>query len=229
MFDKLVKLSKQLYPTGRAFRMFVGSEFEKLNNGIALSEERYYLDSYTTLNSILPDNANFTNLDATDWERRLGIPNGSLNSLATRKTTILRKMQAPGINPAKGHYLNLERELQLAGFNVFVYENIPANPPSFFPASITMNSNIQYGQKQYGGATQYGAVFTNKIANHIEEDKDLYYGLGGSYKSTFFIGGHPGNGWVADVPVTRKKEFRELILKIKQVQSIGFLFINYTP
>lgn len=231
MFDKLVQLSKQLYPTGRAFKMPIDGEFEKLTNAIAKSEERLYLDSYTILDAVLPDNNNFTVDDATDWERRLGMLNGSLNTLTDRKAAIIRKLNAPGINPAKGHYLNLERELNLAGFNVFVYENIPATAASSFAGAATLGgvtTQIQYGQKQYG-QFNYGVYYTNKIANHIDENLDMNFSLGGSYKSSFFIGGDALNGWVADIPLARKNEFRELILKIKQVQSIGFLFVNYTP
>ena len=119
----------------------------------------------------------------------------------------------------------------LAGFNVFVYENIPATAASSFAGAATLGgvtTQIQYGQKQYG-QFNYGVYYTNKIANHIDENLDMNFSLGGSYKSSFFIGGDALNGWVADIPLARKKEFRELILKIKQVQSIGFLFINYIP
>lgn len=231
MFDKLVQLSKQLYPTGRAFKMPIDGDFEKLTKAIARSEERLYLDSYTILDAVLPDNDNFTTDDATDWERRLGMLNGSLNTLTDRKAAITRKLNAPGINPAKGHYLNLERELNLAGFNVFVYENIPAIAASSFTGATTLGGitkPLQYGQQQYG-KFNYGVYYTNKIANSVEESIDAGFNIGGTYKSTFFIGGDGSNGFVADVPLARKKEFRELILKIKQVQSIGFLFINYTP
>lgn len=231
MFDKLLKLSKQLYPTGRAFKMPIDGEFEKLTKAIARSEERFYVDSYSILDTILPDNNNFTVDDATDWERRLGMPNGSLNTITDRKAAISRKLNAPGINPAKGHYLNLQRELRAAGFNVFVYENIPAIAASSFAGAASLGgvtTQLQYGQKQYG-QFNYGVYYVNKIANNIEEAFDMNFNLGGSYKSSFFIGGDSSNGFVANVPSSRKNEFRELILKIKQVQSIGFLFINYTP
>lgn len=231
MFDKLVQQAKQLYPTGRAFKMPFDSDFLKFTKAICRSEERFNNDAFLLLSSFLPDNDNFTTDDATDWERRLGLIDGSLNTLAARKAAITRKLNAPGINPAKGHYLNLERELQLAGFNVFVYENIPAIAASSFAGAATLGgitTKIQYGQKQYG-QINYGVYYTNKIANNIDENLDMDFSLGGSYKSSFFIGGDALNGWVAGVPLTRKKEFRELILKIKQVQSIGFLFINYTP
>lgn len=226
MFDKLVTLAKQLYPTGRAFKMPLSGDFEKLTNAIALSEERLYNDSYSILFAILPDNAGFTVDDATDWELRLGLPDGSLNTLANRKEAIKRKMNTPGVNPGKGHYLNLERELQLAGFSVYVHENIPAVSPIAAGYTSTLTP-IQYGQSNYGFPS-YGLTYSNKIANKINELEDLHFNLGGTYKSSFFIGGLT-LGTIANVPLVRKDEFRQLILKIKQVQSIGFLAINYTP
>lgn len=223
MFDNIIRLTKQLYPTGRAFKMPVDGFLESLHFGLGISEEKAYLDAVSILNSILPDNDNFTTDDATDWERRLGLITNTSTSLANRKLAILRKLQAPGINPAKGHYLNLQRELQLAGFDVYVHENIPAQSPLSF-SGIDNRVYVQHGQKQHGSLS-HGLTYTNKIANYIDEDKDKNFNLGGSFKSSFFIADLYGG--MANVPLSRKDEFRQLILKLKQVQSIGFLYINY--
>jgi len=226
MFDKLLRLSKILFPTGRAFKMFDGSEFEKLTKALSKSEERFYNDSKFLLWAILPDNSNFTADDCTDWERRLGLVYSPLSSVTDRKAAILRKLNAPGINPAKGHYLNLERELNLAGFNVKVYENIPVTDPSTAGWTI-LTTPVQYGNgNQYATSVQYGVNFSNKIANHIDESMDLDFNIGGDYPCVFFIGGATV-GSSANVPLVRKNEFRELILKIKQVQDVGLLYVNY--
>lgn len=223
MFDKFMQLTRQLYPTGRAFKMPYGGYLEKLHMGLAVSEAQVYEDAVSILDSILPDNANFTTDDATDWERRLGMQTNLSVSLADRKAAIIRKLNQPGINPAKGHYLNLERELQLAGFDVYVHENIPDQSPYAFSGIVTY-AEIQHGDTQHG-ILQHGINYTNKIANYIDETKDLYFSLGGTFKSSFFISDMYGG--MANVPLARKSEFRQLILKIKQVQSIGFLYINY--
>lgn len=226
MFDKLLRLAKILFPTGRAFKMFDGSEFEKLTKALSKSEERFYNDAKFLLWAVLPDNSNFTADDCTDWERRLGLTYSPLSSVTDRKAAILRKLNSPCINPAKGNYLNLERELNLAGFNVKVYENIPATDPVTAGWS-SLTTQIQYGvPSQYGGASQFGLAYSNKIANHIDEALDLSFSLGGSFACTFFIGGATV-GTSANIPAVRKNEFRELILKIKQVQDVGFLYINY--
>lgn len=223
IFEKIMSLTRQLYPTGRAFKMPFGGYLEKLHLGLSEREVQAYSDAVSILNSILPDNDNFTADDATDWERRLGMITNQSTSLSDRKLAITRKLQYPGKNPAKGHYLNLERELQLAGFDVYIFENIPAQAPFAF-SGINTTQQIQHGQTTHGFAV-HGLTYTNKIANRINESEDLYFNLGGSYKSTFFIA--DAYGGMANVPLARKDEFRQLILKIKRVQSIGFLYVNY--
>jgi uncharacterized protein YmfQ (DUF2313 family) len=227
MFNKFVLLAKILYPKGRAFKMPFAGDFEKLTNAIALSEARLYSDTVGILDSILPDNANFTIDDATDWERRLGLQNGSASTLSDRKSAIIRKLNAPGINPAKGHALYLENQLQLAGFNVYVYENIAGTVPSVATSSLALEP-LQYGITQYG-TPQYGSYYRSKVVNRIDENEDFYFDLGGTFKTSFFIGGPIVLGIItqANVPLVRKNEFRELILKLKPVQNCGFLNINY--
>lgn len=226
MFDKLVRLAKILFPTGRAFKMPNGSEFEKLTKALSKSEERFYNDAKFLLWAVLPDNMNFTADDCTDWERRLGLPYSPLSIVADRKAAIIRKLNAPGVNPAKGHYLNLERQLNLAGFVVKVYENIPSTDPVTAGWANTLVS-YQYGDpSQYGNQIQAGSYYNNMIVNHIDESKDLFFNLGGTFACTFFIGGS-SIGSSANIPAVRKNEFRELILKLKQIQDVGFLYINY--
>lgn len=123
VIDRIKKLSKSLFPTGRAFKMPVGGSFEKLMSGLAASEERAYEDALSILDSAIPDNDNFTEEDAAQWERRLGLIVGS-GTLEQRKQAIIRKMNHPGIVKARQHRLFLETQLQAAGFEVGVIENI---------------------------------------------------------------------------------------------------------
>ena len=77
------------------------------------------------------------------------------------------------------------------------------------------------------GQAQLGkSFFTQKVVNHIDPALDLYFDIGGNYRSTFFIGG-VNLGEFADVDVNRKDEFRQLILKIKPTQSVAYNLINY--
>lgn len=223
-----MKLSRQLYPTGRAWKMPFGGFLEKLHLGLAVSEERAYLDAVAIHYSILPDNDNFTVDDAIDWERRLGMVPSSA-SLADRKAAIIRKLNSPGRNPAKGNFMWIEEQLQLAGFNVFVYENrfsgATMTPLDLTDGSYPITVEIQHGDFEHG-EVNHGVAYTNKVANNIDERKDLFFSVAPNLRSTFYIGGNP-LGSFADVPLVRKDEFRQLILKLKPCQTVAFLFVHF--
>jgi len=255
--DKILKLTKQFYPVSRAWTLFASSWFEAFHVGLSKSEERAYEDATAILFSILPDNDNFTVEDATDWERRLGLITNNSVSLANRKLAILRKMNHPGTIKARQHYLYIQGQLQAAGFDVYVYENIFSDGyGSFYSLSVEqvlpndgygVHGDIQHGEVQHGdvysvysdlfvfpqhgnishGDIQHnGYTYTNKVVNSIPTDGDLFFDIGSNYRASFFIGGNP-LGTFADVDIERRDEFRQLILKLKPTQSVGFLFVNY--
>lgn len=232
--DKIMALTRQLYPTGRAWKMPFGGYLEKLHLALAVSENRAVNDAMAILYSILPDNDNFTADDATDWERRLGLINGSALSLDIRKLAILRKLNQPGIAPAKSNWQYLQEQLQAAGFNVYVYPNrfLYYYPDGFVtrtPLELTGDSSFyranRYGQYRYGQKS-YGGSFTKFVANHIDEARDWLLALHPSLRDTFYIGGATV-GSFANVDAARKDEFRQLILTLKEVSEVGFLLINY--
>lgn len=230
-FDQIIQLTKQLLPTGRAWKVPVGGDFEKLIRALAVSEAQFYEDARSILHSLLPDNDNFTEDDATDWEERLGLITNVLVPLAERKLAIKRKLAYPGKNPAKSHFKYIEDQLQKAGFNVYVYENIfPVYPTGFESVSpVTINPNIfsefQLNDQQLGNL-QLGGYINNQVINHISEDVDLQFDVGNNFRCSFFISADP-LGTYADVPLARKDEFRQMILRLKQVQNVAYLFINY--
>ena len=205
--------------------------FEKMHVGLILSEVRAYEDGLSVLDSALPDNDNFTEEDATQWERRLGLISNSSVSLANRKLAITQKMAHPGDIYGRQHYLFLERELQAAGFDVYVYENrFPAYPDGYetqTPEEVTGNSFTasQHGDFQHGDLQHGGSVYP-LIANSIDSSIDSSFNLGANLRATFFIGG-PTVGSYADVDSERELEFRQLILRVKPTHMIGILLINY--
>lgn len=205
--------------------------FARLMSALAASENRAYQDAVGLLDAILPDNSNFTADDATDWERRLGMITGTGVSLADRKLAIQRKMAHPGDIPARQHHDYLEGQLQAAGFDVYVYENVFPSGGGFVPISPFTAlggggvSDVQHGDVQHGDA-QHGGSYSNIIANYIDEDQDSLFYIPSNLKGTFFIGGDPF-GTLADVDIERKAEFRQLILRLKPVHMVGYLFINY--
>lgn len=234
--NQLLALTKQLAPSGRAFRIAIGSYFEKLFIGLALSEERAYNDATSILNSLIPDNSFFTTQDADDWERRLGLITNEATPLSDRMLAIQRKMNYPGTISARAHYLYIQQQLQAAGFNVYVYENI-------FPDG--MGNNLAKTFQQFTGSSplafiqlndeelndfQLGDTFQQSghyiVANYIDESLDQPFIIFPNYRCAFFIGG-PTPGSFANIPVSRHDEFRQLILKLKQTQDIALLCIFY--
>lgn len=225
-------LSKQLFPTGRAWKMPVNGWLESLMYALSLSENKAYNNAVELLSVILPDNDNFTEDDAQDWERRLGMITGLGVLLEDRKKAIKRKMNHPGDIKARQHFLYIEGQLQAAGFSVYVYENrFPYGGGTYYTRSIfdiLGNAGVnqfQHDDFQHGDA-QHGGSFANIIVNYIDEVQDSRFFVTDNLRNTFFIGGNT-LGSYANIPANRKEEFRQLILKLKPAQMVGYLLINY--
>lgn len=248
--EQLLALTRQLLPTGRAFRIGYNSLNESVEKALILSEERAYNDGLGILDSILPDNDNFTVEDATRWEERLGMITNDLVPLQDRKDAIIRKMNHPGTILARQSAGYIQDSLQLAGFNVWIHENIPAqtvqsallsvsgslqqlggfqlgqqNLGNVYTVNFSNFTFFQLGNFQLGQQQLNGWSWNNKIANHIDEQKDTNFNYG-TLRRTFFVGGQI-LGTFASVPDSRKDEFRQLLLKLKPTQTVGFLFVNY--
>lgn len=248
---QLGKITQKLYPTGRAFNVKRGSTIARVHKALIVSENQLFEDAASTLDVILPDNDNFTADDATRWEQRLGMITNPSVTLADRKLAIIEKMNHPGTILARQSWDYLQGRLQSAGFNVWVHENIPTQSVQTVlqPFSgIGQLGTGQLGDYQLGDVeTAYPGFFTctqlwfgqlgdfqlgectynNKIVNNIDEEKDAPFNVGQNLRSTFFIGGQT-LGTFANVDEERKNEFRQLILKSKPVQAVGYLFVNYT-
>lgn len=215
-----MSVKEMLQPTGRAFRVVPGGYKETFNEAMADSEAQYYDDIASIMDSEYPDNPNFTEADCLDWERRLGLP--SIGTLDERIKAIQRKRSFPGKNPARSHYLYLQKQLRDLGFDVYVHENIPVQNPAVLNPNIF--NKLQYNNFQYGGR-RYGGFFNHLVANSIYNARDLNFNLGQNLKATFFIGGSV-LGTYASIPASREIEFRQMILRIKPVQNVAILYIN---
>lgn len=254
--ERILNLTKRLYPKGRAFRVPFGGMLEKVHKGLAISENDAYADAVSVLDSILPDNDNFTAEDATNWERRLGLITVVGITLDERKLAISRKMQHPGTIKARQHYLFLERELQAAGFNVFVHENRIANPATSYISLGDFNLGDNNVGDKITSSNPFGVIPPEDynpgafdiIANYLDPALDAnfldkvfinsgefnlgevslgdVFDLTGAYRSTFFIGG-PIFGSIALISQARSTEFRQLVLKVKPVQTVGFSFLLF--
>ena len=259
--------------------MPVGGIMEKIHKALATSESAAYEDGLSVLDSILPDNDNFTLEDANTWERRLGLIDNPNTSLADKKLAIARKYRHPCTIKARGHYLNLERELRAAGFNVRITENRYLSPTiideqfgvsefgvSEFGGTLTnpnkyevidprtFNTGLSdFGIAEFGVAEFGGGITYTLIVNEIDETNDntffdtltenepaefgtAEFGVaeyGGTFtytqalRSSFFVSGETLTD-MAYILLNRKDEFRQLILRLKPVQTVGILLVNYT-
>jgi len=254
--NALADLSRDLYPQeARAFNMPFpdadgnGGFLFRLHRALAISEAQLWGDARSTFNSILPDTSLFTDgtsdpldNDCNDWEGRLGmiqwgVTSASTPTTANRKLAIIRKMNYPGSTAPRQSALYLQDQLQAAGFNVNVYENIFSDGSggwiSKSPAEVLgiSTGDAIYGETDYG-LSEYGDDYSlddiTIIANHLEPALDDTFDIGDSYSSTFFIADPAGQTTFATVPAVRQTELRQLVLQIKPLQTIGFTFINFT-
>jgi len=147
--DKIKALTKQLFPTGRVWRINPGSIKEKFVNGLLASEIRAYNNAVSILDSSLPDNPNFTVDDASAWEKRLGLADGTGIPLNQRMDAIKVQLNWPGTNPAKAALDYIQDVLQAAGYNICVHENLFITPgitwTLYSGTSLNTWTSIAYG------------------------------------------------------------------------------------
>lgn len=219
----------------RFLRSFAGD-----GDNITGTLERVYYDGDRVLYSILPDNEFFTDgtvdprdNDCDTAERHWGMVRYGVTSPATptraeRMAAILTRMRYPGTAAPRQAASYLQSQLQSAGLNVFVYENLSnlsVDEVLGSPEGNAYYNEIEYGQAEYGETLDMGNV--SIIANSIDAAVDANFVVpAGSYQGTLFIGGSP-LGSFADVPAVREMEFRQTVLRLKCAQLAIYCFINY--
>lgn len=229
MIEKLLKLTRRLFPTGRAFRIPSGSDLEALFRALAESErDAFEAATDDVLNSILPDNDQFQDEAADAWERRLAITPNELNPIETRRAIIQRKYSQPFTqNRAKLSRQRIESALQSVGFNVQVYNNLNGDVPTDVANLTTLK---HAATTIHGSTTAHGAPLgITKIANHVREEDDEDFVIA-DFKQTFFIGGPLDGGnqiTFATIDLDRKEEFRELVCILKPKHAVALTFINF--
>lgn len=230
---QMMDLVNFLYPTGRAWLLPEKGNYRMIHNVInnAFLNVKFHLKSM--LNSYFPDNDEFDESDCEFWENKLGLISANSLSLSKRKEIILRKMAFPRGIEARQSLAYIQSQLDIYGFNVQIYENIFQNPDgSFYHANPNDILNLalldtQHGwPTQHGAGTQHGQGAFDLIANTIETE---IYNIGGNQNlwSTFFIASKDGLTKMGTIELSRKREFKELILKLKPAHLVAFSLINY--
>ncbi len=219
ILNDIVKLTKQLYPTGRAWRIPYASIFYKFVEGLAESELRAINFALSILDRILADNDNFTADDATEWERRLNLTVLPFYiSLETRKDIILRKYNFPGGFLNRQNWRYLEYQLQLAGYDVYVYENLTG------ATDILDTFKVQHAtDTEHGYDTEMGGTYIDLIANSYQygEAFDLP-----DAKGVFYIAGATIST-PAVISPNLLESFRKLVLTLKPVNTVAVLNVIY--
>jgi len=231
LVDIMSNLASQLYPTGRAFSFKKQGVMDNTHLAFNRSFIRIIDDAQLTLDSTFPDNDNFSVEDCELWEYRFGIVSNNLLTLQQRKSAIYRRMSRGRNVPARQHKNYIQSQLQLAGFDVYLYEN------GFIEGGITvykrpqdiialLTNSVQHGgTSQHGIGFQHGGSSSQIIANSYKAN-ELYSVSDARLWATSFIGGAT-LGTYATIPASREEEFRELVLKLKPAHLAFFTFVNY--
>ncbi|MBB6236487.1 uncharacterized protein YmfQ (DUF2313 family) [Pedobacter sp. AK013] len=229
----LLNLTNQLYPTGRVWYLPENSNYRKLHEAVNLSLLRAIDAGYSVIDSTLPDNESFDEKDATLWEYRLGLVTNPSLTLAERMANIKRKQSFRGNVKARQHIGYIQSQLDAAGFNVKVYENVfydgdgnkfyktPQEIQTVQGQSTQHSDNTHHGS----GTVHGGGSQAQVIANETFSETFSVGGLGNLW-ATFFIAGSTLND-TATVPESREREFRELVIKLKPAHTVAFIFINF--
>lgn len=226
ILDLLRDVSIELYPTGKAWHRIEKGTFQKIHDSIDISFARVLNESKLLLDGIFPDNENFSEKDAELWEYRLGLITNESVDLDLRKAMIRRKFGYPNGIKSRQSHLFIQNQLRLAGFDVYVHENtIPYKTPGEI-LSLTTGTIQHGGVSQHGNSFQHGGENYKVVANQIDEIESYAVGGDGNLWATFFIGGE-NLGEIADIPFSRLREFKELIIKMKPAHTVAFIFVNF--
>lgn len=220
--NDILKLKKQLLPTGRAFVVPQDGNFEKLLLGLAGQEAAIYNVALDLLNSVIPDNDNFTVEDAAYWEKALSVSSSESDSLTNRKAAIYRKMQFPGGAKGRQHKNYLEGQLRAANFNVTIYEY--GDIKNYFAGVKHSLKTLHKYFTRHGGWMI--PTYTGIIANYLDESLETEIPATlDNLKNVFWIAGSTFDEFVS-IPPYRIEEFRHIILTIKPLHTVAFLRIS---
>ena len=198
MSNIIRKVFNALLPSGPIWAVKISGFFDKLLDGISANGEiiREYLESLASIRDP------YKTILLDDLEKEFGIVPTSDTSDTDRRATVASKKYTRKRN---GTAEDLEKALQLAGFDVQVHRNSPAVDPATI---LDDERNI---------------IVTNIALN----DRFVLPSDSEKWGLVFFIGGdvtRDGSGFVTaledvNIPTTRLSEFYDIVLAIKPMHS----------
>lgn len=219
-------IKDNLYPTGRAFYAPIGGNFDLFKNAIINVFSSFLLDVDLFFDSVFPDNENFDSRDADLWEYQLGMTQITGLTIEERRVNILLKLGYPNNVDSRTNSSFIESQLQAAGFDLYIHENVyPYIDPSDV-ANLSLDQNKHSDNLLHGQSSLHGGGNFQVIANKIDSNEQFSIGSSENLYSTFFIGG-PNLGDFATVDSNRESELREIVIKLKPLHTTAFIFINF--
>ncbi len=212
-----------------------GGFLYRLHRAIGASQIALWLANENIMDALLPDNPNFSEADAVDWYRRYGLYNSGSVSFTDMKAAISQRASWPVTPLNQRCAAFMTAQLQLAGFNVKVYQNkfwtgsayIAKTPGEVLgePVSESFLGGFYLGDAELGSAHLLDGV--SLCVNYLEDALDEPFVVS-NYNQSCFIADPASVTTFASVPAARHVEFRQLLLKLKSVKMAAFLFVNYT-
>lgn len=220
-----------LLPGGSLWTVEDGGGLDQLLEGIAecLEPARAEMKALALMRNPL-----YTNM-LPDLEREYGVIPRITADDATRRANLAAVKSAGSID---GSLSALQSVLDSAGFSVQVHANNPPVDPGLFilyqPSAIFGNNNASFGASAFGAQRGEllvnGPVYYNQAEVRYEIPADAGY-----WPLFFFVSGDAtrgGSGELtaladAEVPVARRAELRNLILRCKPMHSWAGLRIQY--
>ena len=216
-----------VWPRGSAWAQKAGGGMEGLLLGIS--------DSLDTVHDKLATLANIRNATRTEQLDELEIdfgisPDGTLTD-DVRRARLDARINA---DHTAGTRDRLEREIQAAGFDLFVYANSPATNPLQF---TSIYRTVAGGSKAVAGnPSAVAGVFGSDLLVNGDAIEYVLPVDPAAWPFIFFVGGvatHSGSGEltsiaIADVPGARRAELEETVLRLKGTYTWAVMVIHYT-
>ena len=246
---------KILMPNGKAFNFPYGLDIQKLHLALCKEPERLviYGDAIRDAGNpgTIPDDF------ICEWEAFLGLRCDSTLTMEQRHQRIIGRYVSVG-GQAKDYVKNV---LNQAGFDVYVYENIPSEgqktytclmgdkylgdalcgefsdriDPRTIPDGTLIVGSPDYTLEKVYVATMGGAYLGDTVMGGLGDFQgarliETVYSIPADstrYIFFWFIAGSNGYFDTVDLPIERKNDFVELILKIKPAHTWCVANINW--